>query len=151
MPGKSFPALSVRQPWADLIVDGIKDVENRSWPARFRGTILIHAPRKVDWEAVERLQDLLGPRESYQPVTGAIVGMTEIVDCVAQHPGRFFTGPYGFVLRNSRRFPEPVPLPGRLGIFEVPQDLLQGSPAAGISPGGSTEPPSAGRRRPGGL
>jgi hypothetical protein len=35
--------LTVRQPWASLIVTGAKDVENRSWPTSYRGTLLIHA------------------------------------------------------------------------------------------------------------
>jgi hypothetical protein len=35
--------LSVRQPWASLIVNGFKDVENRTWPTRYRGRILVHA------------------------------------------------------------------------------------------------------------
>lgn len=36
-------ALSIRQPWAWLIVNGHKDIENRSWPTRFRGKFLVHA------------------------------------------------------------------------------------------------------------
>ena len=40
--------LSVRQPWANLIVRGIKDIENRSWKTNFRGRILIHAPNKSE-------------------------------------------------------------------------------------------------------
>ena len=38
-------ALSIRQPWAWLIVNGHKDIENRSWPTRFRGPVLIHAAK----------------------------------------------------------------------------------------------------------
>jgi len=37
--------ISIRQPWAALIVSGIKDVENRTWPTRYRGQLLIHASR----------------------------------------------------------------------------------------------------------
>jgi ASCH domain len=117
----TVPCLSVRQPWADLIVSGIKDVENRRWPTSFRGLVLVHAPRTVEEREVPRAASLLRvPAEEYVPVTGAIVGATEIVDCVTQHESRFFAGPYGFVLRNSRQFTEPVPFPGRLGLFPVP-------------------------------
>ena len=35
--------LSVRQPWAWLIVHGYKDIENRTWPTRHRGDTVIHA------------------------------------------------------------------------------------------------------------
>ena len=38
-----IPCLSIRQPYAWLIVNGFKPVENRTWPTRFRGRILIHA------------------------------------------------------------------------------------------------------------
>ena len=41
-------ALSIRQPWASLIVAGIKDIENRSWVTNYRGKLLIHAAQKFD-------------------------------------------------------------------------------------------------------
>jgi ASCH domain len=41
-------ALSVRQPWAWLIIAGHKDVENRSWTTTYRGPLLIHAARRPD-------------------------------------------------------------------------------------------------------
>lgn len=37
------PALTIKQPWAALIIAGIKDVENRSWTTPHRGLLLIHA------------------------------------------------------------------------------------------------------------
>ncbi|HYM61860.1 MAG TPA: ASCH domain-containing protein [Thermoanaerobaculia bacterium] len=124
---KPVPALSIRQPWADLIVAGIKDVENRTWPTSFRGFLLIHAPRTVDTAALPGTVELLGLRSAgdYHPVTGAIVGYAEIVNCVTRHSSRFFGGPYGFVLANARRFPEPIPCVGRLGIFDVPGEILR--------------------------
>ncbi|MCB2188832.1 MAG: ASCH domain-containing protein [Deltaproteobacteria bacterium] len=39
--------LSIRQPWASLIVAGMKDVENRSWATKYRGPVLIHAAATV--------------------------------------------------------------------------------------------------------
>ncbi|WP_245839042.1 ASCH domain-containing protein [Yersinia kristensenii] len=36
-------ALSIRQPWAWLIVNGYKDIENRTWNTKCRGPVLIHA------------------------------------------------------------------------------------------------------------
>ena len=43
-------ALSIRQPWAWLVVHGYKDVENRSWSTGFRGRVLIHAGGILDPE-----------------------------------------------------------------------------------------------------
>ena len=40
---KKLKAISIRQPWAWLIVNGYKDVENRVWFAKLRGRVLIHA------------------------------------------------------------------------------------------------------------
>ena len=127
MNSERFPCLSVRQPWADLIVAGIKDVENRSWSTNFRGFILIHASRTVDHAALERVAHLLeiGSALEYRPVIGAMIGYTEIVDCVMRHPSRFFEGTYGFVLANSQRFPSAIPARGQLGIFDVPAEIIR--------------------------
>src|SRR5215472_1457845 len=46
-------ALSVRQPWAWLIVNGYKPVENRNWLTKFRGRLLIHAGQRFDPKGVE--------------------------------------------------------------------------------------------------
>jgi hypothetical protein len=85
----SFPAISIRQPWADLIVRGIKDIENRSWPTTFRGNILIQAGQKIERDALcgRILVDLgITSAEDYHPDTMAIIGMVEITDCVTPEP-----------------------------------------------------------------
>lgn len=40
-------ALSIKQPWAHLIVSGVKDVENRSWKTNYRGRIFVHASKQT--------------------------------------------------------------------------------------------------------
>ncbi len=135
---ETFPAISVYQPWADLIVRGIKDIENRSWPTRFRGKILIHAGSNIKWDIVKKYRRTLGldSFDDYEPQTMAIVGMAEIVDCVTTHRSRFFLGPYGFVLRNAVRFRKPIRYRGRQRIFRVPLGRLRGSQAIRVKPGG---------------
>jgi hypothetical protein len=44
----NLKALTIRQPWASLIIAGIKDVENRTWSTGYRGELVIHAGRSVD-------------------------------------------------------------------------------------------------------
>ncbi len=134
----TFPAISVYQPWADLIVRGIKDIENRSWPTRFRGRILIHASKKIDGDNVKKYRRDLGldSIDGYEPHTMAIVGIAEIVGCVKAHRSRFFLGPYGFVLKNVGRFRKPIRYRGRQGIFRVPLSRLCGSSAVRLKPGG---------------
>ena len=126
-----LPALSVRQPWADLIVWGIKDVENRSWPTPFRGRLLIHAGRRVDREAIARLERRFGVvlPAGYEPRRGVLLGSVEVVDCVDAHPSRWFQGPWGFLLRAPRELPRPVPCRGRLGIFHLDPDEAGGEVA----------------------
>ena len=41
-------AISLKQPWADLIVNGIKDIENRTWKTSYRGKLFIHASKSFD-------------------------------------------------------------------------------------------------------
>ena len=40
--------LTIRQPWASLIICGEKDVENRTWTTRYRGELAIHAGHRFD-------------------------------------------------------------------------------------------------------
>ena len=115
-------AISIRQPWAWLIVNGHKPVENRTWPTKHRGDTLIHAGLEFDAEGLQWvLHTFPGLREQLpqQFELGGIVGRAQLVQCTQQHPSRWFTGPYGFVMFDPRPMPL-VKLPGRLGIFDVP-------------------------------
>ncbi|NBF09766.1 ASCH domain-containing protein [Pseudomonas sp. Fl4BN1] len=62
-------ALSIRQPWAWLIIHGGKDVENRSWHTKYRGRFLVHASKGMTRgeydEALELVQDI-GSMELYR-------------------------------------------------------------------------------------
>ena len=101
-------ALSIRQPWAHRIIFEGKDIENRDWPTRFRGPVLIHAGKGVDAD----------DRDDISPAMwrGGIVGAAEIVDCVSESTSRWFFGAYGFVLRNPIAL-EFIPCKGALGFF----------------------------------
>lgn len=115
-------ALSIRQPWAWLIVNGYKDIENRDWATRFRGHVLIHAGKTIDREGYEDIGDYypdvpLPPIETLE--RGGIVGQCEIIDCVPRSESKWFFGPFGFVIHNAKPLPF-RPLPGKLGFFEAP-------------------------------
>ena len=135
-------ALSIRMPWAYLIAKGIKDIENRSRPISYRGKILIHAGAKFDKDSLQWLID----HKEYMPEyvawriawlimtwnRGMIIGEVDIVDCVTNHSSPWFTGDYGYVLANPKLYADDsifyknriIPYKGRLGLFEVPDDLL---------------------------
>ena len=114
-------AISIRQPWAALIVAGIKDIENRSWPTQFRGKVLIHAAQKIDKAGIEMMKKMGLQKpfiDSLLQYTGGVIGEAEIVDCVKKSDSGWWEGPYGFVLKNAKvlKF---KPMKGKLGIFEV--------------------------------
>ena len=51
-------AITIKQPWASLIVAGIKDIENRTWKTSFRGRVLIHAAKTPVKEGLMALNNL---------------------------------------------------------------------------------------------
>lgn len=51
--------LTIRQPWASLIILGYKRFEFRSWKTSYRGDLLIHAGKMIDKEAEKRLKNFL--------------------------------------------------------------------------------------------
>jgi hypothetical protein len=114
-------AISIRQPFAALIVAGVKDIENRSWPTKYRGNILIHASKKVDKNGFKMMKEMGIPESIVRNMinySGGIIGEAEIVDCVKKSKSEWFEGPYGFVLKNAR----PLwfkPCKGKLGIFDI--------------------------------
>ncbi len=114
-------ALSIRQPWAFLIVQGWKDIENRTWQASYRGPVLIHAGQTVDraiLPAVRKELARCGLECPSEFPTGGIVGQAEIVDCVTDSESEWFQGPFGFVLANARPLPFRA-CKGKLGLFDV--------------------------------
>jgi hypothetical protein len=118
-------ALSIMQPWAWLIVNGHKDIENRNWPTRFRGRLLIHAGKKVDRDALEDMRAGIHPVTGHPHrfdlpdtfETGGIVGEAEIVGCVSASSSPWFVGFHGFVIASARPLPF-RPCRGALGFFE---------------------------------
>lgn len=127
-------ALSVKQPWAALLVAGRKTIEVRTWPTRRRGRVLIHAGKIADdrpegWALIDtpELTDLARLR-------GGIIGVGELTDCVRYATAEAFTaavdqhrnapewfrpaGLYGFVFQKLH----PIayhPYPGQTLFFSV--------------------------------
>lgn len=123
-------ALAVRQPWAWCIISGGKDIENRDWRTRYRGTVLIHASAGMTRREYEeaayaaKMAQFSNGETQYVPEfdqlqRGGIIGQVDIVDCVTASASPWFFGEYGFVLEN----PKPLPFAltkGMLGFFDVP-------------------------------
>lgn len=118
----------VRQPWAWLIVNGFKDIENRSWKTRYRGLLLIQAsaglPTKRNLEEFRLFARRRGVDLPEEFETGGVVGMVQLKDCVTSSRSKWFEGPIGWVLSNPRKLPF-VPLKGQLGLFDPPRKVVE--------------------------
>ncbi|MDE1766500.1 MAG: ASCH domain-containing protein [Thaumarchaeota archaeon] len=120
--------LSVSQPYANLIMQGKKTIELRTWNTKFRGEFLVHAPLKIKTKACKKL----GIDEE-KIETGVIIGRAELYDVKAyktldevksdynKHLAsrEFFDHRYGFLLKNPKKLRVPIPYKGRLGFFEA--------------------------------
>jgi hypothetical protein len=74
-------ALSLKQPWAALLVAGKKTIEVRRWPTARRGRILIHAARIPD-ERSEAWAHVNAPLEPCARQLGGIIGSAQLTGCV---------------------------------------------------------------------
>lgn len=115
MPGRV--AISIRQPWAALLVAGVKTIEVRTWPTRRRGPVLIHAAKLAD-DRPEAWAQLTAELKDAAALRGGIVGVGEIAECrryetpaaFAADAGLHLNAPdwflpprlYGFVFRDAR-------------------------------------------------
>jgi len=96
--------LSLRQPWAELVIRGVQQVEQRTRPVRIRGRVYIYASLgrldpldEADAAAEYGLDVDSLPR-------GVVIGTVEIADCVDVGYGE-----YEWKLENPQRLPQPVP------------------------------------------
>jgi hypothetical protein len=120
--------LSLRQPYAELVVSGRKTIELRKWNTRFRGEFLIHASKSTDRETC-KLHNI----DISSLITGALVGSAILCDVKlyqskkefiadqSKHfaAGKYSDAKYGFLLSDAKRFDKPIPLKGQLGFFDA--------------------------------
>ncbi|WP_264309292.1 ASCH domain-containing protein [Pseudomonas putida] len=117
-------ALSIRQPWAWLIIHGCKDIENRTWHTKFRGRFQVHAAQGMTRSEFTRALQFCAERglqipDREQMLRGGIIGSVELVDSLNTSDSPWYLGKKGVLLRD----PEPLPfapMKGRLGFFDVP-------------------------------
>ena len=125
----SIRALTIRQPWAELILRGRKPYELRSWSTSYRGPLVIHAAMSVDSEDAKRLG--LNPETL---ITGAFVGVAVLSDVrsYTREDARllkkrragfgWFPRKFSWVLKRPRRI-SPVRAKGQLSLFKVPKTV----------------------------
>jgi predicted transcriptional regulator len=124
----SRKCLSLKQPYAELLVSGMKTIEIRKWNTKFRGQFLVHASKNIDEEACKRLKI-----DQAKLVTGAIVGEANLCNVTSYRTKNSFLKDknkhfassnyekpkYGFLVNQPKRFVTPIPIRGKLGFFNV--------------------------------
>ncbi len=133
-------ALTIAQPYAELIALGQKRVENRVWWTRYRGPLYIHAGKSRQWLDTEFSHDgyeIDRPTGIYLSMMdfGAVIATAELIDCIhvdtilrgacdEQYPWlrahKHVSGPYCWVLDHVLRLSKPVPYRGAQGLFDIP-------------------------------
>ena len=69
--------LTVKEPWASLIINGYKMYEFRSWKTSYRGKILIHAGKSIEKNNLDLFNDY-----NLDYSFGYIIGEVELEDCI---------------------------------------------------------------------
>lgn len=128
-----IPALTVRQPWASLLVDGVKPLDVRPWATRYRGPLLIHAGATPPPALIE-VRRMVG---AFTVPLGVLLGVVTLVDVQpldAVWPelddvGRATCGDrcapdaFAWLTADSMRLSDPVPCRGAQGLWRVPWAL----------------------------
>lgn len=124
-------ALTIWQPWAWLIAEGHKRIENRTWPVPsylIGERVAIHAGATYSdigsdtWSWLRQRGIEVPPRMalSYK----AVVATVRIVDCVTESDDPLFAGTFGFVMDERRKLTAPVPCRGHQGFWTLPDAAL---------------------------
>lgn len=127
-------ALSIRQPWLDMIIRRIKTLEIRSWEVRRRGIVALHAPRRIDFSAAY----FYGYKSPWTLPRAKIVAVADIADVfplesdswesfLEQHrqPLPMADGAYGVRLANVRVLERPVACRGRQMLFPLAENVAE--------------------------
>ena len=123
-------AITIRQPYAALIAEGLKEYEFRTWKTSYRGEVLIHAGKGADRQAMERFEGL-----GLAYPSGCLIARALLTDCVAvddklrealrRENFAVYEGTtenagwqgYAFRLERIQKI-APIPAKGKLGLWE---------------------------------
>jgi len=135
--------LSLWQFWASAVALGLKEYETRSFPVKYRGTLIIHAAKRDPWDFLTLgLTPLMGTAfkgvgivRSDQFPLGMLLGTVDLIDCqptrlLRAHVsdqeldfGNWEDGRFCWHFANVRKFLEPLPYKGRQGLFNYVGEL----------------------------
>ena len=125
--------LTIKQPWASLIIDGYKEYEFRSWKTNYRGKILIHAGLSIEKDMMKRFEEY-----NLDYITGAIIGEAVITDCILVdnefneklrcinplvYARSNHVETYAWKLQNVKKYDKPIYIKGKLGLWNYEEDI----------------------------
>ena len=126
-------ALTIKEPWASLIIEGYKKYEFRSWKTKYRGKILVHAGLSVEKDMLKRFKDY-----EIDVKPGYIIGEVTITDCILVDEkfnkelrdidpvvyGRSnHVENYAWKIENVIKYDEPIPCKGKLGLWNYEENV----------------------------
>ena len=119
--------LTIKEPWATLIIEGYKKYEFRSWKTNYRGKILIHAGKSFEKNTIDKFKDY-----SLSFSCGEIIGEAYITDCIKVtkeldkelnkinplvYGNSNHIGNYAWKLENVKRYDKTIKINGKLGLW----------------------------------
>lgn len=124
--------LTIKEPWASLIISGYKEYEFRSWKTNYRGKILIHSGLSLERDNALKFKDY-----NLNYGRGEIIGEAILTDCIpvtkefeddlykinplvygkSEH-----TRVYAWKLENIVMYEKRIPCKGRLGLWNYDVD-----------------------------
>ena len=127
-------AMSVKQPWAHVILRKGKNVENRQRNCHYRGFIAIHSSQSpMSSDSFDYLEDEFGIKLDPKKLDyGCVVGFAKIVDVilkkqVTSKTKKWFGGKYGYVLKNVIILKKPINTNGGRGLWHLKGAALKNS------------------------
>lgn len=124
--------LTIKEPWATLIIEGYKLYEFRTWKTNYRGKILIHAGLNSERDNVEKFK-----KYHLNLSKGEIIGEAELVDCILvdkefnQKLLKMDSTVYGqsthemkyaWKLENIKKYYRKISVKGKLGLWNYSGD-----------------------------
>ena len=121
--------ITIKQPFATLIIEGLKEYEFRTWKTNYRGELLIHAGKGINQTAMKKFEHY-----GFDYPSGCIIGKVTLTDCILvdddarkmlseKNPLVYHNvitntnwNGYGFQLENREKI-KPIEINGKLGLW----------------------------------
>lgn len=130
--------LSLREPFATLIMNKKKYIETRSWKTNYRGELLIHASKALIGNSINGREELINLIDNDEMHYGKIICKCELVDCIEmtneyiakimkeEHQqyicGLYAVGRYAWIIKNIEPLNPLIEEKGKLGLWNYNLD-----------------------------